>query len=120
MGLTTKTETEWSSVGTAFCGAVLASLAVMAHEVYTVIFGYCLSSDPFTHVLVEMVIFGSGGAILFGAIASAWSRYSADECSQAGSRRSTARCHATLVPPPDDEPGCASGASRWHGARGLG
>jgi hypothetical protein len=120
VGLTTKTETEWSTLGAAFCGAVLASLAVMAHEVYTVIFGYCLSSDPFTHVLLEMAIFGSGGAILFGAIASARSQFFADEFSQADGRRSTAPCSATLVSPPDDQPSCAPEASQHHGAMGLG
>jgi hypothetical protein len=120
VGLTTKTETEWSTLGAAFCGAVLASLAVMVHEVYTVIFGYCLSSDPFTHVLLEMAIFGPGGAILFGAIASVRNRFLADESSQADGRRSMAPCHATLVPPPDDESNCAPKASQRHGARGLG
>ena len=104
MGLISTTQIERSTVGTAFCGAVLASLAVMAHEVYTVIFDYCLSSDPFTHVLLEMVIFGSGGAILFGAIASVRSRYFVDEFSQADGRGSTALCHATLIPSPDNEP----------------
>ncbi len=120
MGLTTKTETEWSTLGAAFCGAVLASLAVMVHEVYTVIFNHCLSSDPFTHVLLEMAIFGSGGAILFGAIASVRSQFFADEFSQADGQRSTAPCHATSVPPRDGGPNCAPEASQRHGARGLG
>ena len=69
MGLTTKTDTQRSTAGPAFCGAVLASTAVMVHEVYTVLFGRCLSPDPFTHVLVEVAPFGSGSAIAFAAAA---------------------------------------------------
>jgi hypothetical protein len=63
----------------------------MAHEVYTVMFGYCLSSDPFTHVLLEMVTFGSGGAILFGAIAYARSQLFGDGFTRGDSRRSPAQ-----------------------------
>jgi hypothetical protein len=69
MRLTLKTDTDRSTVGTAFCGAALASAAVMVHEVYIVFFGQCLNSDPFTHVLAEMAIFGPGGAMAFAAAA---------------------------------------------------
>jgi len=75
MKLTIKTDTERSTVGPALCGAVLASLAVMVHEICTVFFGRCLSSDPFTHVLMEMAMFGPAGAITFAVTGHIWSRF---------------------------------------------
>jgi hypothetical protein len=82
MRLTIKTDTERSAAGLAFCGAVLASMGVMVHEVYTVIFGRCLSSDPFTHVLIEMATFGSAGALAFAATGYIWGRLVARRCPQ--------------------------------------
>jgi hypothetical protein len=75
MGLITSAEAERSTVGPAFCGAVFASLAVMVHEVYTVFLGHCVTSDPFTHVLLEMAVFGSGGALSFAAVAHVRRRF---------------------------------------------
>ena len=80
MGLMIKTDTQRNTVGTALCGATLASMAVMMHEVYIVFFGHCLSSDPFTHILAEMAMFGSRGAVAFAAAAHVWDRFVPREC----------------------------------------
>ena len=74
MRITSNTDTEQSTAGPALCGAIVGSMAVMVHEVYIVFFGTCLSSDPFTHALGEMAMFGPGGAIAFAATAYMWSR----------------------------------------------
>jgi hypothetical protein len=75
MGLSIKLDTKRSTVGPALCGAVLVWLAVMVHEVHRVVFGRYLNSDPFTYVLVEVGLFGSGGAIAFAAAVHVWSRF---------------------------------------------
>ena len=56
-----------SIVGAAFCGAVLASMAVIMHEVYTVFYGFCPGVDPLTHILAEFAIFAPTGALLLAA-----------------------------------------------------
>ena len=64
-------KTEWSTVGAAFCGGALATLAVIGHEVYTVLVGRCPDVDPFTHVMAELAAFAPGGAIAFALAAEA-------------------------------------------------
>ena len=89
MGLTIKTDTEQGTVGPALCGAVLGSAAVMVHEVYIVFFSTCLNSDPFTHALGEMAVFGPAGAVLFAAAAHLRSRWLANEFKGGDSQRAT-------------------------------
>ncbi len=62
-------QTEGTATGAAFCGAVLGAVAVIAHEVYDVLFSDYPIADPFLHVMTEMAVLVPGGAMVFVAIA---------------------------------------------------
>ncbi|MCB8820763.1 hypothetical protein [Microvirga rosea] len=64
--------TSWNFVGTACYGALIGMLAVIAHETYEALSDEIPETDPFIHVMGEMIIFGIGGAILFTVGAKLW------------------------------------------------
>jgi len=69
MTLNVEAPTEWDRTATAFCGAVFGAVAVLAHQVYVVLFSDELIVDPFVYVITEMAVLVPGEAMLFtGAV----------------------------------------------------
>jgi hypothetical protein len=66
---------EGTATGAAFCGAVLGAVAVIAHEVYDVLFSDYPIADPFLHVMTEMAVLVPGGAMVFMAVANIRNRF---------------------------------------------
>jgi hypothetical protein len=72
--------TKWDTKGLAYVGACCGWLLVFAHEAYRILvsledgshrldpFAH-LEIDPFTHVVLELVIGGLAGALLFASAA---------------------------------------------------
>jgi hypothetical protein len=75
MTLDVDARTEWTTTGAAYCGAVLGAVAVIAHELYIVLFSNYPIADPFLHVMIEMAVVVPGGAMAFAAIATIRSWY---------------------------------------------
>jgi hypothetical protein len=48
----------------------MGAMAVMGHEVHTVLIGHCLPIDSFTHVMAELAIFAPVGAAVLGIAAN--------------------------------------------------
>ena len=61
MTLDVDARTEWTTTGAAYCGAVLGAVAVIAHELYIVLFSNYPIADPFLHVMIEMAVVVPGG-----------------------------------------------------------
>jgi hypothetical protein len=59
----------WDPVELAFVGAGVGLMLVVLHEAYVIISGQFNDVDPFTHIMMEMIICAIGGALLFAAIA---------------------------------------------------
>src|SRR4028119_1752347 len=74
MKLKPETRLEWNAGGAALCGAILGTMAAIAHEVYTVSLGLGFFIDPFTYVLAELAFFALGGAVLFALLANTRNR----------------------------------------------
>jgi hypothetical protein len=61
--------TEWPMISAACWGSDLGAVAVIVHEVRSVLFGDYPIGDPFVHVMTEMVVAVPCGALLFAATA---------------------------------------------------
>jgi hypothetical protein len=59
----------WDPVELAFVGAGVGLMLVVLHEAYVIISGQFNDVDPFTHIMMEMIICAIGGALLFAVIA---------------------------------------------------
>jgi uncharacterized protein YacL len=64
----------WDPVGLAFVGAGVGLMLVVVHEAFVIFSGNFNDVDPFTHIILEMIIFAVGGAMVFAAVAEIWSR----------------------------------------------
>jgi hypothetical protein len=69
MTLQVEARTEWAVTGVACWGGILSAVAVMAHEVYDVLFSASSIADPFLHVMTEMAVLVPSGAMGFAVIA---------------------------------------------------
>jgi hypothetical protein len=60
----------WDHYGAALLGASIGIGGVLAHEAYDIVQGQFGGTDnPFLHILVELLVFGISGAVLFAAVA---------------------------------------------------
>jgi hypothetical protein len=59
----------WDPVGLAFVGAGVGLMLVVVHEAFVIFSGNFDNVDPFTHIILEMIIFAVGGALVFAAVA---------------------------------------------------
>ena len=62
--------TEWTATGAAYYGGVLGSVAVIVHQICTVLFSDYPIADPFLHVMTEMAVLVPGSAMVFIVVAS--------------------------------------------------
>lgn len=69
MTLHVQAPTEWDWMAAAFCGAAFGGVAVVAHQVYVVLFSDVLVVDPFIYVMAEMALFIPAGAVVFAGAA---------------------------------------------------
>ncbi|GEO13245.1 hypothetical protein MAE02_09410 [Microvirga aerophila] len=63
------TAKRWDPVGLAFIGAGVGLMLVVVHEAFVIFSGDFNDVDPFTHIMVEMIILAIVGALAFAAIA---------------------------------------------------
>jgi hypothetical protein len=59
----------WDPVGFAIVGAGVGLMLVVVHEAYAIFSGNIGDIDPFTHIMAEIAILSTCGAILFAAFA---------------------------------------------------
>jgi hypothetical protein len=69
-----RTKPGWSIASAATGGAVCGAILVMFHQVYHVVSGSFHDSDPFVHIMLELLVASSAGALLCAAGAAFWQR----------------------------------------------
>jgi hypothetical protein len=60
---------KWDPTVSAFCGAMTGMMLAIVLEVREICAGRFDDVDPFIHIVVELAVFASGGAVLFAAAA---------------------------------------------------
>ncbi|GEO16306.1 hypothetical protein [Microvirga aerophila] len=65
----TEPSKKWDPTVAAFCGAMVGMTLAIALEARDICAGRFDDVDPFVHIVTELAVFASGGAMLFAAVA---------------------------------------------------
>ena len=73
-GMEQRAKPEWSVAGAATGGAGCGAILVMFHQAYHILSGSFHDSDPFVHIMLELSVASSAGALLGVMGAVLWHR----------------------------------------------